>query len=99
MNLDDLLKQVNSKQTFLRFAQALADDFADEQQKEEADPTPWLGVVQGANGWYNFTVDGFLDQMCAWARATSSTTDKPMVSETPSWRTFAEILYAGKDYE
>ncbi len=55
MNLNDLLEQVNSKKTFLRFTHALAADFQDEQEKEAAHPTPWLGVVQGANGWYNFT--------------------------------------------
>ena len=99
MNLDDLLEQVNSKATFLRFAQALADDFADEQKKEEANPTPLLGIVQGPNGWYNFMVDSFLDALCAWSRATSSITDQPMVPEAPSWRAFADMLYAGKDYE
>ena len=99
MELNDLLERVNSKETFLRFAQALADDFRDEQEKEAIHPTPYLGVVQGANGWYNHSVDGFLRAMCAWARATSSITDEPMVPEQPSWRSFAEILYEGKHYE
>ena len=99
MNLNDLLEQVNSKQTFLRFARALADDFADEQEKEAANPTPWLGVVQGPNGWYNFTVNAFLEQMCTWAQQTSATTDKPMVPEQPSWKSFAEMLIMGKEYE
>ena len=40
MSLHDLLEQVNSKETFLRFAHALAADFRDEQEKEAAHPTP-----------------------------------------------------------
>ena len=99
MSLNDLLKEVNSKDTFLRFAHALAADFEDEREKEEAHPTPWLGVVPGTNGWYNFTIDAFLDQMCIWAAATSTMTDEPMVPEQPSWRAFAEMLYMGKEYE
>ena len=99
MSLNDLLEQVNSKDTFLRYAEALAADFRDEQEKEAAHPTPWLGIVQGPNGWYNFTIDGFLEQMCAWARATSAVTDKPMVPEQPSWKAFAEMLSMGKEYE
>ena len=99
MTLNDLLEQVNSKQTFLRFAWALAADFHDEQEKEASHPTPSLGVVQGANGWYNHSVDAFLNQMCYWAAATSAMTDEPMVPEQPSWRAFAEMLYMGKHYE
>lgn len=98
-NLDDLLEQVNSKESFLRFAYALSADFQDEQEKEVAHPTPFLGVVQGANGWYNHSINGFLEQMCAWARATSTITDEPMVPEEPSWRSFAEMLLMGKEYE
>ena len=99
VSLDELLQQVNSKDTFLRFAHALAADFEDERQKEEVHPTPWLGVVPRANGWYSFTIDAFLDQMCIWAAATSATTDEPMVPEQPSWRTFAGMLSTGREYE
>ena len=99
MSLDELLEQVNSKETFLRYAHALAEDFRDEQEKEAVNPTPWLGVVQGPNGWYNFTIDGFVQAMCYWAAATSAATDKPMVPEQPSWKSFAEMLSMGKEYE
>lgn len=99
MGLNDLLERVNSRETFLRFVQALADDFRSEQEKEAIRPTPYLGVVQGANGWYNHSVDGFLEAMCAWARATSSITDAPMVPEEPSWYAFAQMLMMGKEYE
>ncbi len=99
MGLNDLLEQVNSKETFLRYAEALAADFRDEQEKEAVNPTPWLGVVQGPNGWYNFTIDGFLEQMCCWAASEYTMTDLPMVPEQPSWKSFAEMLSMGKEYE
>ena len=99
MNLHDLLEQVNSKESFIHFARALAADFEDEQKKEEAHPTPFLGVVPGANGWYNFTIDAFLDNMAVWAMGTSGMTDEPMVPEEPSWYVFASMLYMGKEYE
>ncbi len=99
MDLNDLLEQVNSKTTLLSFARTPPADFEDEQEKEAANPTPYLGIVQGPNGWCNHTVDGLLEQTCARARATSIITDKPMVAEQPSWRDFAEMLLAGKYYE
>ena len=99
MSLHDLLEQVNSKETFLRFAHALAADFHDEQEKEASHPTPYLGFVPGANGWYNHSIDVFLNSMCYWAAATSAMTDKPMVPEQPTWRAFAEMLSMGKEYE
>lgn len=99
MDLDDLLEQVNSKGSFIRFVHALAADFEDEQKKEEAHPTPLLGFVPGANGWYNFTIDVFLDNMAVWATGTSAMTDEPMVPEQPSCRVFANMLCMGKEYE
>ena len=84
---------------FLRFAKALAADFRDEQEKETVNPFPWLGVVQGPNGWYNFTIDAFLEQMCCWATETSAMTDQPMGPEQPSWKSFAEMLIMSKGYE
>ncbi len=98
-NLENLLEQVNSKETLLRFTYALSADFKDEQEKEAAHPTSYLGVVQGPNGWYNHCIDVFLAQMCYWASATSTITDEPMVPEEASWRSFAEMLLAGKEYE
>ncbi len=96
MDLHDLLEQVNSKETFLRFAHALAADFRDEQEKEQAHPTPCLGLTQGANGWYNHSVDSFVGAMCDWAEATSAATGEPRVAEQPSWRSFALMLLMGK---
>ena len=45
-------------------------------------------------GWQNGSIDSYLDAMHAW---TSDSGER--VSPQPSWRTFAEILYAGKIYE
>lgn len=80
MNLDDALKRVVSKETFLEFVAALRDD-------------------TGNAGWENGSIETFLDAMHAWASSTSARNHGPSVSEQASWRTFAEILHAGKFYE
>lgn len=43
--------------------------------------------------WENPTLERFLESMGAWL------TDSNIVSEQPTWMTFAEILYAPKIYE
>ena len=45
-------------------------------------------------GWQNGIIDSYLDAMHAWTADSGE-----RVSPQPSWRTFAEILYAGKIYE
>ena len=99
MELDDLLERVNSKATFLDFVNALAADFADEQEELAANPQPDLGAVAGPNGWYNHSVDMFLDAMTAWASVEFTMTHEPRVPYEPSGRSFAEMLYAAKIYE
>ena len=80
MNVDDALKRVTSKETFLDFVAALRDDI-------------------GNIGWENGSIETFWDAMHAWASTTSGLSGDPSVSEQASWRTFAEILHAGKFYE
>jgi hypothetical protein len=45
-------------------------------------------------GWENESIVTFLDGMHAWASESAA-----RVPSQPTWRTFAEILYAGKIYE
>jgi hypothetical protein len=71
-----MIQRIETKQDFLEFVAALAQDSAD-----------------GA-GWQNGSIDSYLDAMHAWASDSGE-----RVSHQPSWRTFAEILYAGKIYE
>ena len=93
-DLFELLEAVNSKDSFLRFLYALAADFEDEQKKMAEKPVPYLGLVDGPNGWYNHSVDNFLA-----AAATCLDAHGSDVPEQPSWKTFAYTLYGGKIYE
>jgi hypothetical protein len=42
--------------------------------------------------WENITIPHFLESALAWARDSH-------LSPTPTWRAFADILYAGQGYE
>jgi hypothetical protein len=57
--LEGILDAVNDEQSFLRFVQALAEDWEDEQQKELANPSSPYGP--GANGWENGTIGAYLN--------------------------------------
>jgi hypothetical protein len=91
MTLDELLKRVENRDTFLEFVAALAADRADEVAKEKARPSNPYG--QGANGWENGTIEAFLDAALRWAEDSG-----PLPIE-PSWQAFATFLYCGKLYE
>ena len=97
MNFYEMAKQVDSKESFLRFVQALAEDVeaADAEPERTADGKLNLSP----RGWENGSVSAFLGAMSAWAAGNSGITGKPMVSEQASWRAFAQILHAGKYYE
>lgn len=89
MNLDELLEQVNSKETFLEFVEALKHDKIEEEQKEKLNPSS--PYSSGANGWENDSIIDFLDS----AHAFSLDSEELDLS----WKGFALFLYAGKFYE
>src|SRR5437660_583135 len=97
MNLYEMAEKVDSKESFLHFVQALAEDAAaaDAESERTADGKLNLSPC----GWENGSVAAFLDAMSAWVAGNSGITGKPMVSEQACWRAFAEILHAGKFYE
>ena len=97
MNLYEMAERVDSKESFLRFVQALAEDAeaADAESERTADGKLNLSP----RGWENGSVAAFLGAISAWAAANSGVTGKAMVSEQPSWGAFAKILHAGKFYE
>jgi hypothetical protein len=97
MNFYEMAEKVDSKESFLRFVQALADDAA----AEDAEPEHTAGgkLNLSPRGWENGSVEAFLGAMAAWTAANSGITGEPMVSEQASWRAFAEILHSGKFYE
>jgi len=97
MNLYDMAKKVDSKESFLRFVQALAEDA--EAANAEPERTADGKLNLSPRGWENGSVAAFLGAMAAWAASNSGITGEPWISEQASWRSFAEILHAGKFYE
>jgi hypothetical protein len=91
-NLYSLEKAVKDEASFLKFADALLQDWLDECQKEIQNPTP--AGSPGANGWQNGDLAGFLEAAIAWATAHPMFRD-----ETNPWKRFAAFLHAGKFYE
>ena len=67
MDLYEMAQKVDSKESFLRFVQALAED------AEAADAEPERTVDGKLNlsprGWENGSIAAFLDAMSAWAAA------------------------------
>lgn len=96
LNLNAILDSVTDEQSFLRFVQALADDWEDSQQKELGEPSSPYGP--SANGWENGTVGAYLDAAGRWGEASIAGLK---FYEKPSnpWRRAAEILHMGKLYE
>ncbi len=94
-DLYELLERVTDRESFLVFAKALMLDYRDEEEREKVTPSPPYGP--GANGWENGTIDTYLDAAISWTEdGVGSELELPL---EPSWRSFAEFLYAGKFYE
>ena len=92
MDINQMVNEVNSKESFLELVRALAVDWEEEQRLEMESPSNPYG--SGAKGWENGTVGAFLEAMHAWAIDS-----KDKVPPVPTWRTFSELLRAGKYYE
>lgn len=95
IDLDALLDQVVDERGFITFVEALANDFAREQELEAASPSGPYGP--GHLGWENGTVDAVLGAAASWGHiklltGASRTEDNP-------WKRCAHIIYAGKFYE
>lgn len=89
--LEDLFENVSSKESFLIFLEALLSDKIDENKKEKISPSSPYGP--GANGWENNSLEALLESILAFGR------DSSLIVESPSWKSFALLLYAGKFYE
>ena len=94
--LEGILDAVNDEQSFLRFVQALAEDWEDEQQKELANPSSPYGP--GANGWENGTIGAYLNAAVRWG---DESIGGLRFYEKPSnaCKRAAQILHMGKLYE
>lgn len=88
-----LLEQVVDKESFIRFAEALADERERAQAVEKANLKTY--VVDGAFDWKNSDISNFL--YAALSYFESGPYHQP--EEQPSWKMFAEFLYSGKIYE
>jgi hypothetical protein len=97
MSFYEMAEKVDSKESFLKFVQALAED----AENAFAQPVITADGYKNLspNGWENGSIASFLGAMSAWAAGNSGLTGKPFVSEQASWRDFAEILHSGKFYE
>jgi hypothetical protein len=89
-----LLDRVTDRESFFAFLQALILDREDEVAKEKVQPSSSYGP--GANGWENGTIESYLDSALRWAVDNAAL---GRLSESASWRVFADILYGGKIYE
>jgi hypothetical protein len=90
-----LLEGVHDERTYIAFVEALAQDFAREQELEAGNPSSSYG--SGQLGWENGTVDAVLGAAAAWGHI-KLLTGSPS-PETNPWQRCALILYAGKFYE
>lgn len=89
MNLNEYLENVDSKETFFEFVEALKKDKEDEDQKEREKSSPQY--ASGANGWKNGTIPAFLDALHAFGQ------DNEEIKL--DWKSIALLLYSGKFYE
>jgi hypothetical protein len=91
---------VHDRETFLAFVRALVADREVAVKGEERKPTDpgVLGLVPDAGGWYNFTIESYLNASLSWAEDTGMGVSQGLPPE-PSWRAFAMFLFCGKIYE
>jgi hypothetical protein len=91
----ELLQRVVDRESFLAFARALMLDYRDEVEKEKASPSK--PYSPGPNGWENGPIDMYLEAAIDWTEDWIGRERE--LPQEPSWRSFAEFLYAGKYYE
>src|SRR2546425_30483 len=97
MNLYDMADNVNSKESFLAFVRALADDASAADADGERTPDGKLNLSPG--GWEQGTISDFLYAAEAWSAGNYGHTGEPHMPVEPSWRSFAHFLHSGKFYE
>ena len=83
-DLNKLVEQVDTREKFIAFVDALATDSA--RQKGEWAHERIPDYLDAIAAW-------------ASASTRSAGTGEPSVPEHPTWKAFAEILLAGKYYE
>lgn len=69
VDLDALLAHVKDEDSFIRFIEALGDDFASGRLLDKASPPVPYGP--GCLGWENLSIDAFLESAAAWEAASN----------------------------
>ena len=67
------------------------------EERQPTDPSV-LGLVADAGGWYNFTIESYLDAALRWAEDSEMGVRQGLPAG-PSWRVFAAFLLSGSIYE
>jgi hypothetical protein len=90
---EELLDQVQDRESFIRFVRALAEERDAAEATERSEPKKY--VLDGAANWKNGDVASFL------YGALDYFSEKPFHSpeKNPSWKMFADFLYHGKIIE
>jgi len=96
LKLETILESVADEQSFLRFLQALAEDWDDEQKQELANAGSPYGA--GTNGGENGTIGAFLNAAVSWGEASVTSLESYEKPDNP-WKRAAQIIYMGKIYE
>ncbi|MBP1996682.1 DUF7660 family protein [Paenibacillus eucommiae] len=84
MQLHDMVEQVKSKEDLIKFISALRNN---------------LDTQIG--DWENSTLERYFEAMEAWMNDMDSyyVNTNQLVPDQPTWKVFADILYASKIYE
>jgi hypothetical protein len=88
MNLIDYLENVNDKETFIEFVNALVEDRSRAEKIEQQNIENYPGR---RSGWHNTNIESFLQSALVWLVDSDR--------NEPSWKLMAEFLYSGKIYE
>jgi hypothetical protein len=100
MDLSELARRVDSKETFLEFVEALRADWEASRVEERACPSSPYGSE--ARGWENPDLGRYLDALGSWLEDADGyyhNTGQVVDTSQPSWRLFADMLMAAKSYE
>jgi DNA-binding response OmpR family regulator len=89
--VDDLVVRATSRADFMRFLDALRADLKMELARLEAE------VAWGTGEWSHADLDGFLEALEAWLRASPSGQFDAL--DGKAWQGFAEMLLAARVYE
>ena len=96
-DLYELAEMVDSKQSFIRFLDRMANDWHDSQEKEAQSPSSPYSANH--NDWENPDLGRFLEAMVTWADTRYTVTGELNVPDEPSWNAFARLMAAAKVYE